>query len=136
MRGLLVVFMVVFSVTSFAQSNGRSQCGDRYFMTSKTRPLFGESSKEIGEYLSNQVKVTSMKRSRGIFVVNINCNGEIFHNEMIRGNMSKETMQSVSNALSEMPRWTPANYDGPVDYQFYLDILCEGGNMRVNPIMR
>ena len=65
----------------------------------------------------------------------MNCRGEIYEADLVKGNLSESTLSEIQAALLKMPQWKPANYDGEVDYTFYIDFMFKGQGLRVNTIM-
>ncbi len=136
MTKLLIVLFMFFSVSLYGQEIDRKQCGEGFTETSQQKPVFGNSKEEITAYFAESILFRSEEQFRGIFQVKMNCKGQIFLSNMIKGNLPEEVMNEIQVALLKMPEWKPANLNGPVDYLFYIDFLFKGDELRVNNLMR
>lgn len=136
MLKLIFVTSLFFSGTLFGQELTQKKCGDVLTETSKQKPIFKKSKEDIEVYFKDLVSFRSQEQFRGIFKVMMNCRGEIYQAEMIKGNLSESVKKEIQLALLKMPEWQPANYDGTVNYLFYIDFLFKGEELSVNTIMR
>jgi hypothetical protein len=136
MTKLLIVFFALFSAALYGQERVREQCGEVFTETSQQKPVFGDSKDEITSYFTENILFKSENQFRGIFQVKMNCKGEIFLSNMIKGNLSEDVVTEIQAALLKMPKWKPANLNGPVDYVFFMDFLFKGEKLRVNTLMR
>lgn len=136
MLKLIFIVTLLFTGAVFAQESTRTKCGEVSTQTCKRKPIFEDSKEAISTYFEEQVSFRSDEQLRGIFRVSMNCQGEIYQADMVKGNLAESTFDEIQSALLKMPKWKPADYDGAVDYMFYADFLFKDGELRVNTIMR
>ena len=135
MLKLLFIVTLFFAGSSFSQETTREKCGEVLTETCKRKPIFQNSKEDISRYFEEQISFRSEEQFRGIYQVKMNCRGEIYEADLVKGNLSESTLSEIQAALLKMPQWKPANYDGEVDYTFYIDFMFKGQGLRVNTIM-
>lgn len=136
MLKLFVIITIFLSGTLYGQESTREKCGDTATETSKRKPIFEHSKEDISRYFNEHVSFRSEEQLRGIYRVWMNCQGEIYQVDMVKGNLEESVNDEIEGALLKMPKWKPAEYDGAVDYMFYVDFLFKEKELKVNPLMR
>ena len=137
MKKILTLICLISTFSLIGQNNSKSSCTETVYSTCATKPTFGNSYAEFEEYFQNNVQpMNSQSQSKGIFTVKMNCKGEIFEVDFFKGNLKQDKQDEIVEALLKMPKWSSAELDGSIDYQFFLDFTFKNNQFNVKPFMR
>jgi hypothetical protein len=137
MKNIFLLVLLFLVLTAVGQNEKKTSCTAKIYSTSQQKPTYGTSYNDLTDYLKDHLKLKLNKsRAKGIFSVSINCKGEVFNVVFHKGNIEGKEQKEVINILLQMPEWNPAEADGQIDYQFFLDFTFIDNQFTVKPFMR